>query len=90
VVATPFGSLPELVPPEVGVVSDSLAALSAAAKDHARFDRKRVQAWLMDQFTAERMAREYLLQYEKLANNESLNALRPYTLSTLPIRPIIS
>lgn len=78
VVATPFGSLPELVPPEVGVVSDSLAALSAAAKDHARFDRMRVQAWVMERFTAERMAQNYIAVYERVLNGEGLNAKQPH------------
>lgn len=77
VFATPYGALPELVPAEVGVLSDSRAALAAAVQGAARFDRRACHARAVAQFSAEAMTRGYLRMYERVCDGERLNAEAP-------------
>ncbi len=77
VFATPFGSLPELVTKEVGVLSDSYSELSTAIQNAGAFDKKRCHEYVRENFSSGKMTEEYLKVYEKLLNGETLNPTEP-------------
>lgn len=84
VLATPYGSLPELVPPEVGVLSASASALAEAARDLGRFDPRRCHQWVMDRFTAPRVTEAFLPLYDKILNGIPLNRAVPRLVGEVP------
>lgn len=74
VFATPYGSLPELVVPDVGYLSDSAADLA----DHIRrcgdmYSPQLCHEYAADMFSSAVMARKYLALYEQVANGHTLN-----------------
>src|SRR5207249_2939554 len=73
VAATPYGSLPEILTPEVGVLSAKAEELIAAVQCPGRFDaeicRRRV---LEGGFTHMDMARRYLAFYERILTHGTL------------------
>jgi glycosyltransferase involved in cell wall biosynthesis len=73
VVGTPYGSLPEIVTPEAGVLSAKADELVEAVKNPQRFSpaacRDRV---LRGGFTHLDMARKYLGRYEQILTRGSL------------------
>jgi glycosyltransferase involved in cell wall biosynthesis len=73
VVGTPYGSLPEIVTPEVGVMSAKACELAEAVKNPQRFDpwacRSRV---LRGGFRLLDSARKYVECYEHIVNHGSL------------------
>ncbi|HEX9164370.1 MAG TPA: glycosyltransferase [Gemmatimonadales bacterium] len=77
VLATPYGSLPELVPPDVGMLSTRAADLAEAARAPGRFDPRRCHEWVMDRFTAPRVTDAFLALYERVLNGEPLNQVTP-------------
>ena len=77
VFATPYGSLPELVGPECGVLSDSLAVLSEAIR-HRQFDRLACHHYAATQFSADLMAHAYLKKYTQVIDGQALAAQRPH------------
>ncbi|MCW5232180.1 glycosyltransferase family 4 protein [Verminephrobacter eiseniae] len=76
VFATPYGALPELVPAHCGVLSTRAAVLAEAVRNN-RFDRRACQAHVLEQFGAQRMARDYLRMYERVLAGETINARPP-------------
>jgi glycosyltransferase involved in cell wall biosynthesis len=77
VVATPFGALPELVPPEVGVLSDRFDELVDAVRHVEGLSRVRCHEWVQEHFTARIMAARYVKLYERVVAGESLNRVTP-------------
>lgn len=84
VFGTPFGSLPELVTKEVGFLSDSYQELAGAAQQLSVYDRKKCHQYVVDLFSAGRMAEDYIKLYERLMNGESLNTARPHVSEVMP------
>lgn len=85
VVGTPYGSLPEIITPEVGVLSARAGDLAEAVKNPQRFDpracRNRV---LSGGFTHWDMARKYVAYYERIVNHGSLGAADEPAPATRP------
>lgn len=79
VFGTPYGSLPELVTPEVGCLSDSAAEL-ARQIENADFDREKCRQYASDLFNSRVMAQEYLKRYERVLNGQTLNPEPPRAL----------
>ena len=77
VLGTPYGSLPEIVGPEVGFLSAKSDELSAALSDVGRFSRKLCHEYARDTFNSAIMARGYLRKYEAVINGEALNIAQP-------------
>ncbi len=77
VFATPYGSLPELVPPSVGFLSKNGSELANALKNSRDFDRKKCHSHATEHFSAEKMANAYLVLYEKIARGENLQVKNP-------------
>lgn len=77
VLGTPYGALPELVPADVGLLSDKRAELTEAVKNINSFSRKRCHEYARDLFNSKQMALEYLKKFEIVLNGGSLNPNPP-------------
>jgi glycosyltransferase involved in cell wall biosynthesis len=77
VFGTPYGALPELVPPSLGVLSASSEALADGVRRWQSFDSEACHAHAREQFGARRMARDYLELYEEVAGGAILNPELP-------------
>ncbi|MBM7037677.1 glycosyltransferase [Vibrio ulleungensis] len=77
VFATPYGSLPELVSNEVGLLSDSQPDLVTAVSNAEQFSSKVCHEYARDLFNAHVMAERYLGFYDKIINNQPLNEIKP-------------
>ena len=76
VFATPYGALPELVPPECGALSSSCSELADMLKSDS-FDRRACHAHAVQNFNALRMAADYVQLYERVLAGEMLNNRSP-------------
>lgn len=81
VFGTPYGSLPELVGPAMGVLSSHSAELVEAIQDWPRYDRKALHAYACERFNAQVMAEGYVQYYERVVGGQRLNPRQP-TLAT--------
>lgn len=77
VLGTPYGSLPELVPAEVGFLSASKSELADALKNADAFNKQYCHQYAADNFNIGKMATEYLALYHKVLNGEGLNKSNP-------------
>ena len=77
VFATPYGSLPELVDQDSGVLSDRQSELVEALRRAPQFDAKKIHERVMDCFSVGPMVVSFLRLYEKILNGEPLNAKKP-------------
>ena len=78
VIATPYGSLPEIInDPRVGLLSDSYATLSAALNDLPHFDRTACHELARDTFSGLQMYLAYQQCYEQVLDGAPLNRGEP-------------
>jgi len=77
VLATPFGSLKELVHPEVGRVCSSYREFIESVSDLQGFSPTRCRDWALSQFHYLEMTRKYLNYYEMVLGGKSLNEVTP-------------
>lgn len=78
VFGTPYGALPELVPPECGLLSAKASDL-ANAINQKEYDARACHAQAL-KFSAENMAADYLRIYEQIFEGESLHLETPRTI----------
>jgi glycosyltransferase involved in cell wall biosynthesis len=76
VFGTPYGSLPELVNPEVGFLSNSQPEIAERIK-HNDYDPKKCHQYVVENFSSELMTNRYLELYERVLNGEKLNEEEP-------------
>lgn len=81
VFATPYGSLKELVPPEVGVLSNSSLELAEAIKT-VSFSPKICHEYAVDKFNSRVMAESYLQYYNLILQGETLHTEHPQLKDT--------
>lgn len=77
VYATKWGALPEIVHPEVGVLSNSHGELVARLADVEQFDRRVCHEYVCDCFSASIMTDRYFELYERVLDGETLHAAPP-------------
>lgn len=77
VFGTPYGSLPELVTPEVGFLSNKRSELTNAILDANKYSRKACHEYARDKFNSSIMAEAYLEKYAKVMSGEKLNPQKP-------------
>lgn len=82
VFGTPYGSLPELVTPEFGFLSNRQSELVDALQHVDTYDRKKCHEYVCDNFASIHMARNFLPLYEKVLNGNPLNPRPPRPLKT--------
>ena len=81
VFGTTYGSLPEIVSPDVGFLADSELILADELAGLDRFDRRRCHEHAVDNFSSALMTQRYLALYERVLNGESLHDHEP----TMPL-----
>ena len=86
VFATPYGSLPELVTPDVGFLGTDAAEL-AERMAAAGFSPARCHEYARETFDSHTMARSYLAYYEQVLRGERLNAAPPRAAAALETLP---
>ncbi len=86
VFGTPYGSFPEIVHPDVGFLSSSIAELSAAVENVGQFSRVKSHQYAMEQFNSKRMAMAYLDKYIQVLNGEKLNLQPPQLIEKLSVK----
>lgn len=80
VLASPHGSLPELVPPEVGLICRTEAEFVEGVARLGTFRPEDCRDWVLERFHYRRMARDYEALYEKVLSGETLNPRPPRTI----------
>lgn len=79
VFGTPYGSLPELVPKEVGFLSASKEELIDKIRNNT-FSPKTCHDYVINNFSSEQMTDKYLRLYERILKGENLNDKAPSLL----------
>ena len=88
--ATPYGAIPELVPSECGVLTNSCSEMAQALQQADQFDSEACHVQAREKFNAVQMAEGYLYKYERILDSEYLHAsapvsqVHPRDLSWLP------
>jgi glycosyltransferase involved in cell wall biosynthesis len=77
VFGTPWGSLPEIVTPDAGFLSDNYTEHIKRLKEVGSFNRKKIHELVCDRFSAKTMTDGYLACYEKALNGQTLNPSPP-------------
>jgi len=77
VFATPYGSLPELVNPEVGFLSNKMSELVDALESSNRYFPGTCHDYAREMFNSRKMAQSYLELFERILAGETLNRQRP-------------
>lgn len=83
VFGTPYGSLPEIILPEVGFLSNSRQALKEAMSRWQDYDPKICHQYAQEKFNSQQMALAYLEKYEHVLDGEQLNS-SPLKLAKQP------
>lgn len=84
VFGTPYGSLPKLVTPEVGLLSNSKSELAEGLKSANRFNNRLCHDYAVANFTVQKMVQKYLTLYERVLNGETLNTVNPTLIEASP------
>lgn len=79
VVATPRGSLPEIITPDCGVLADSFDELLLGVNQVSKFDAEACRSRVEKNFTHIHMAEKYLAYYKKILKNGKLREGQPIT-----------
>lgn len=77
VFGTLYGSLPELIPPEVGFLSNSRQKLVEAIQNYQKFNREKCHLYALENFNSEKMAEGYLEKYDEILGGKPLNEHPP-------------
>lgn len=77
VFGTPYGSLPELITPEVGYLSPHSDDHITAIQDASQFSARHCHEYAADNFNAGHMTHKYLELYQKVLSGETLNHHEP-------------
>jgi glycosyltransferase involved in cell wall biosynthesis len=83
VLATPYGSLPELISPDVGRICQTEEDFIDGIGDLGSYQAIRCREWVMEKFHYHRMAKDYFRLYEKVSRSESLNRRIPKAIGEL-------
>jgi glycosyltransferase involved in cell wall biosynthesis len=77
VLASPFGSLKELIDPHVGRICNNYDEFVLAAKNLREFKPKDCRDWALSKFHYLDMAKNYLQKYESILSGKKLNPVPP-------------
>lgn len=82
VFGTTFGSLPELISPERGFISNSKSELAEAVKNSSAYDPLKCHQFIADNFSARKMTEDYIKLFEEVLNGHDLNPAQPSSIIT--------
>jgi len=77
VLASPFGSLPELVNSEVGKICLTESEMIEAVEQLESFSPSVCRDWALSKFHYKTMAEKYISYYEKVLSGQTLNKILP-------------
>lgn len=77
VFGTPYGSLPELIHSNLGVLSNKKEDLIEAIKNADHYSSKECHEYALEIFNSKKMTLSYIEKYNKVLNKESLNSVYP-------------
>lgn len=79
VIGSPYGSLPELITPEAGLIAHNYAELEKlVGEDHSKkFNPELIRKYVEERFSVTKHAQSYLELYKKVISGESLNKTNP-------------
>ncbi len=77
VFATTYGSLPELVSSQQGLLSNSRSELIRAVKNIGQYNPRLIHQYVCDNFNSKKMTQDYLKKYEIVLNGGTLNKTPP-------------
>ena len=77
VLATPFGSMKELIHPEVGKICTSYQEFYAGVRELGAFKPEICRDWALSKFHYRLMTQKYLEFYERILSGEKLNPQNP-------------
>ncbi len=78
VFGTTYGSLPELVLPQLGVLSNSINVLASALKCATMFSPKQINEYAVSYFNSLTMCTKYVSLYEQVLNGHNIHESSPY------------
>jgi glycosyltransferase involved in cell wall biosynthesis len=78
VFGTPYGSLPEMIPAEVGFLTNSASSMALAILNAGVYSPKHCHDYAIEHFNARKMTESYVVLFEKVLNGESLNPIPPH------------
>lgn len=81
VFGTPYGSLPEIVAPEVGFLTNNQNEMIQHLSENHVYNPKTCHEYANELFNSRLMAERYLLKYEAVMNGNKLNAVRPKSIN---------
>lgn len=81
VFATPFGSFPELVTPEVGFLTADKQMMIHHIRDDYHYSSQRCHEYAADLFNSRVMAEAYLQKYEQVLDGKTLNVRTPHPIT---------
>ena len=70
VFGTPYGSLPELVPSDVGFLAEDMNDIAEHIKNHYNYTHSRCHEYARDLFSSRIMAENYVRYYERVLQGE--------------------
>jgi glycosyltransferase involved in cell wall biosynthesis len=86
VFGTPYGSLPELIIPSVGLLSDKADDLTLAVLSADQYSKTTCHEYAADCFNSLVMAQRYIKKYELVLNGEKLNDKKPQLIEIQKVK----
>lgn len=80
VFGTPYGSLPELVPEDVGFLTNDSNKMVSHLRENYNYSPSRCHEYARDLFNSSVMADEYIKKYEEILNGHYLNPTYPTSM----------
>lgn len=85
VLGSNYGSLPELIPENVGVCCQNFTELCAVLRERRHtFDAAEIRHYVEENFSIQKVTDNYLSYYQKVLNNETLHISPPTRVSQSP------
>lgn len=77
VIGSPYGALPELIPPYVGNICRTETEFVEAAQRLSEFEPKTCREWALEKFHYQVMAKRYVELYKQVLSGDKLNRQTP-------------
>jgi glycosyltransferase involved in cell wall biosynthesis len=90
VIGSPYGSLPELIKPNTGIICKDLGELvKAVSGDNNKFDPDEIRNYVEKNFSASKMADDYVVYYQKVIDGKVINKILPTNVTGNPPETIL-